>query len=206
MSILDSTQFKSQTQTLFPTNNIGSITAANLRTQMDNIADSAMFVSVGHTSAPTANDDDSDTAGNGAFQVGHGWVDETNNVVYVCVDNTTGAAQWKLITSSASVVPNQQTQITASTYTITNADLTGDRILMMNNATGVTVTVPESLTGTEPVTIIQTNVGTVTFVGSGAANIRSLDSKVDAAGLYASVTLIPDKLASDEFILIGALA
>jgi hypothetical protein len=46
------------------------------------------------TAAPTTNDDASGTAGNGTFSVGSVWIDLTDNVEWVCVDDTAAAAQW----------------------------------------------------------------------------------------------------------------
>jgi hypothetical protein len=99
MTEVNSTDFKTQTETLYADNSIGQIGAGDLRTQMDDIADSVPFKKTGFTTAPTVNDDGFDTAGNGEFQVGDFWVDETANKVYVCVDNSTGVAIWIEVTS-----------------------------------------------------------------------------------------------------------
>ncbi len=45
-------------------------------------------------SAPDADDDDSDTGGNGTFSLGSQWRDTTSDVLYVCLDASTGAAVW----------------------------------------------------------------------------------------------------------------
>lgn len=98
MAQLDITEFKTQTAALFPTNGAGAISAADLRTQMDNAADSFSFIATAQTAPPTVNDDNADTAGNGIFQPGHIWVDETNDAAYICLDASTGAAVWTEIT------------------------------------------------------------------------------------------------------------
>lgn len=51
----------------------------------------------GKTTAPTANDDASDTSGNGVFSVGSRWIDETGDATYICVDATATAAVWNQI-------------------------------------------------------------------------------------------------------------
>lgn len=90
-------QFKVDTATLYPDNTSGEISPADLRAQMTNIADSAVFKGSAKTSAPTANDDASGTGGNGTFNEGDIWIDETNDNAYICLDDTATAAVWGLI-------------------------------------------------------------------------------------------------------------
>jgi len=78
--------FKGQTAALYADNVAGGISAADLRAQMDDIADSAGFTSSGNTVAPTSGDD--------TFDIGDVWVDETANTIYMCVDNTASNAIW----------------------------------------------------------------------------------------------------------------
>tara|TARA_R110000851_G_scaffold91950_1_gene200680 strand:- start:1018 stop:1830 length:813 start_codon:yes stop_codon:yes gene_type:complete len=87
-------EYKTATNNLFPTNGVGAISALDVRTHFDNTADSLPFKTTGQTSPPTTNDDGSNTAGNGAFEIGDFWFDETNDVAYVTLDNSTGAAVW----------------------------------------------------------------------------------------------------------------
>lgn len=98
MTQVDRTTFKNNTATLYADNSTGNIGAGDLRAQMNDIADSTIFKSTGYTAAPTANDDDNDTAGNGVFAVGDVWIDESNNKAYICVDASTGTAIWEEIT------------------------------------------------------------------------------------------------------------
>ena len=94
MTQIDRTTLKSNTTTLFADNTTGDISASDMRTQMNNIADSVTFRSTGYVQAPTANDDGVDTAGNGTFGIGDIWVNESTNKAYVCVDASTGTAIW----------------------------------------------------------------------------------------------------------------
>lgn len=99
MTQLTKAAFDIQTEVLFPTNGVGAISALDLRTQFNNLADSVPFKLTGKTSAPTANDDVDNTGGNGATQIGDIWVNEVTNQVYICLDNSIGAAIWANITS-----------------------------------------------------------------------------------------------------------
>ena len=62
------------------------------------------------TASPSSNDDASGTAGNGTFSVGSVWIDLTDNVEWVCVDDTAAAAIWNRrvydYTSTASPTTN----------------------------------------------------------------------------------------------------
>lgn len=94
MAEIDKTVFKANTASLYADNTSGDISASDLRTQMDNMADSAVFKSTGNALAPTVNDDEVGTAGNGAFQVGDMWIDESNDNIYVCVNSNPTVAVW----------------------------------------------------------------------------------------------------------------
>jgi hypothetical protein len=98
MAQIDRATFKSQTDTLYADNNSGQITAADLRSQMDDVADSTIFKNTNQTSAPTVTDDSADTAGNGAYNEGDIWINVTSGIAYICLDATVSAAQWSAIT------------------------------------------------------------------------------------------------------------
>lgn len=53
------------------------------------------------TSIPTANDDSSNTSGNGVFAIDSLWVNNTTGIAYVCTDATAGAAVWNVTTLDA---------------------------------------------------------------------------------------------------------
>ena len=137
MTQLTNAEFKTQTTTLYPTNGVGSISAADLRTQMDNIADSVPFKTTGATSAPTVNDDVSNTSGNGAIQIGDIWVNETTDIAYICLDNTATAAVWSIIGSSTGTVGISGSPVFKQlAFWATGAEIAGDNDLTWDSVTG----------------------------------------------------------------------
>ena len=90
----------------------------------------------------------------------------------------------------------------ATSYTITNADLSGRRILEFTAATAVTVTLNTGLTGGGPITVIQGGDGVITF--GGTATVQSKDSFLSSGGLNAWMSFIPK--GSDVYKLGGDLA
>jgi hypothetical protein len=98
MAQISSTQFKSITAALYADNVTGDIGANDLRTQMDNVADSAVFKITGRTTSPLTTDDGANTSGNGVFRIGDVWVNETLDKAFMCVDNATNNAKWTEIT------------------------------------------------------------------------------------------------------------
>jgi hypothetical protein len=94
------------------------------------------------------------------------------------------------------------TELTAD-FEITNTHLAGNVILEVNNGTDVFCFLEAGLTGTEPVTIIQTGGGQVIFTdASGVSILAAGGSKTRER--YSAVTVIPR--GSDEFFLVGDLA
>src|SRR5262245_47417650 len=126
------------------------------------------------TTAPTANEDESD-----GFVAGSIWADRTNNKVYVCKENATGAAVWQEVTNVGTVdLSWKQTVRAASTTHVTlssaveNGDTldgvtlaTGDRILIKNQSTAT------STSATSPGTVANDNsFGTNAWSNPSTAN------------------------------------
>ncbi|WNL50659.1 hypothetical protein RPALISO_70 [Ruegeria phage RpAliso] len=93
---------------------------------------------------------------------------------------------------------------TAADHAVTNADLLGNQFLKLNYPTAQTVTVTAGLTGTEPLTVVQTGSGQVTFVPDAGVTINSAGGLLSLRAQYSSATLVPD--GADNFYLIGDLA
>lgn len=85
-----------------------------------------------------------------------------------------------------------------------NSDLSGRVILERDNAAAQTLTVNSGLTGTEPVTILNTGGGALTITAGASVTINSDSAKVIVATQYTSATLIPK--GADVYHLIGALS
>ena len=88
-------------------------------------------------------------------------------------------------------------------YSITNGDLDGRHILVLNSLTDQTATIPAGLTGTEPVTLTQTGAGRTIIAGAVGVNITSEEGALTLRAAGSSATLIP--LDTDVYLLVGGL-
>jgi hypothetical protein len=95
---------------------------------------------------------------------------------------------------------------TGTTYTLALADQ--GKLVELNNASSITVTVPPNSSVAFPVgsqiTFTQMGAGQVTFAAGVGVTIRSDGSKLKTASQYSMVTLV--KRATDEWVLAGNLA
>jgi len=98
------------------------------------------------------------------------------------------------------------TQQTGTTYTLLDADLSGNKAIKFNNAAAITFTVNSSMTNKEPLTIIQEGAGVVTVTAGAGVTIKSRGSLVATAGQYAVAALVPDDDTADHYFLTGDLA
>jgi hypothetical protein len=89
---------------------------------------------------------------------------------------------------------------TGTAYTLTAAD--NGKVITMNNASSITVTVPSGLGAGYSVTVIQLGTGKVTFSASGTT-INSFGSYTKTAGQHASASLVA--YVANTFNLAGAL-
>lgn len=221
MTQLTNAEFKTQTASLFATNGIGAISATDLRTQMDNLPDSILFKTTGKTTAPGVTDDGVNTSGNGIFEVGDIWVDETADKGYMNLDNTTSNAVWLSLTNEAgadilatidaAIGSNDwQSNVTPTTIVIdattarvlSTADLNGDVIIKMTNASANTITIDTGLVDTGVVTVIQFGAGQTTIV-QGTATLFSANGDLLLANQYSSCSIIP--MGSDVYVVVGDL-
>lgn len=109
------------------------------------------------------------------------------------------SSQWKVVLKPKMSVIEQTTN-----YTLTDADLTGNRLITLASASAISLNIPAGLTAKEPVTIIQKGGGQVSIVAGASVTIFSADSKVALRTQYSSATLIPD--VANNFYLVGDLA
>lgn len=119
--------------------------------------------------------------------------------------NTTQVATTANVRETASTVPINF-QITTS-YTLTAADQ--GRLLLLENASPITLTVPADSSVNFPVgtriDVVQWyGAGQITFSAAAGASIVSAGSKVKTASTYSGATLI--KHAANGWLLIGDLA
>jgi len=205
MAQISRTYFKANTIALYPDNLSGEISPADLREQMDNLADSTGFLTI-KIAPPTVTDDSAGTAGNGSFGVGDIWVDETGNAAYICVDATAGASVWNKITSPRSPV---DINVQSASYTL--ALIHAGSIQEIDALAGpITVTIPTDASVSFPIgTVIDiTNIDnanaisiagdvgvTLNGVSAGSGNLNGT--------LYEKVSLY--KRATNEWVAQGAI-
>ena len=120
----------------------------------------------------------------------------TSNLWALYLDSTTNRVQRKL-----EFVPFPDTTVTAS-YTLTTRDI--GRIVTVNSASNVNITVPTGLTSNLgekfKIGVIQSNAGVVTFVASGTT-INSFNAWLRTGGQHAFAAVMPT--ATNTFLLYG---
>jgi hypothetical protein len=207
MPIVSRTQFQTDTDTLYPDNTTGEISPADLRAQMDNIADSAVFRGIGFAAAPTANDDSSGNNGNGEFNIGDIWIDETNNNAYVCLDDTDLAAVWALIGGGLTVTSQTGTATAGQLATWASAtEIRGDAELTWNGGNRLAIASPD------PVLELQDNDGVadnqrwLTWVDSGNFKIQAFTDAGVGGDDYLQLTRTGNVIDSLDFLTGGAVA
>lgn len=187
--------FKTNTSTLYPDNTSGQISPADLRTQMDDVADSISFT-VETTTSPGASDD--------TYNIGDLWTNTTTDDVFVCVDKTASNAIWlNVATALGSSGFTDETGNTSSTTQTSIASF----VLATYNAAKVIITandgtdtyVTEMLIAHDGTTASYTEYGqlstgtfTVTYdVDVNAGNIRILATAPAAtATTYTTVKIL----------------
>jgi len=157
MAKLNPDSFRNQTDALFPTNGVGEIDAGDLRTQLDNVADSVSFIAT-VARAPLATDD--------SYNIGDFWLDTNGNELYYCTGNASGAATWievggetetpsgasgnfvewgaSTIIDSGKSVPTGDVVGTSDSQTLTNKTIDADNNSISNLAHGSEVDNPTS--------------------------------------------------------------
>ena len=90
--------------TNLPDNTSGKISPADIRNEFINLVDSVPFKFTSSAIPPGADDDISDTAGNGSFGIGDLWTDSASGIIYICADNTAAAAVWQIAATNFAVI------------------------------------------------------------------------------------------------------
>jgi len=126
---------------------------------------------------------------------------QTGAEIEALLDTELGNTDWKTGSSGGTGI----TLITkTASYSITDTDLGGGYYHETGDASAIVVTVPPSLTGTEPLDVERTGAGTVTFAAGAGVTINSRDGFLAIGTQYAAATLVPK--GSDVYTLIGDLA
>lgn len=131
---------------------------------------------------------------------GEGWIayveDEALHYLY-------DGSAWVTLNSGGSGSMDQTEETGA--FSVTNAMLAGDVVKRANFSAAADVTVPSGLTNSEPLTVIATGSGQVSFVADSGVTIHSADGNLKLRAQYSSGTLVPDSDAADTYYLIGDL-
>jgi hypothetical protein len=99
--------------------------------------------------------------------------------------------------ATSAIVNNQ----TGTTYTLAAAD--NGKVVILNNASAITVTVPAGLGAGFSCVLIQQGAGQVTVTTSGGATLQSFEGKAKLAGQYAGATVFAH--TANIFNLTGSL-
>lgn len=83
-------------------------------------------------------------------------------------------------------------------YTLVSSDFAGNRAIVVDSASDVTVSLNTGLTAKEPVLIVQKGTGRVAIGGSATRRNRN---GLRTAGQYAVMTILP--LGADEYLISG---
>lgn len=178
----------------------------------------------GKTTAPTVNDDSGD-----GIAVGDRWIDETNNIEYVCLDATVGAAIWRKLGSA--VTPYQLVVSVASgniTLALKNENgddptpsapvrqVIGGVLRTVSSALSVTVNAGVSTFNSGSSMLATKLINYFVYLGYNSTDGVTLGfSRIPYAlsygdfsttatnGLYAKISTITNAVSTDKYIVIG---
>lgn len=88
-------------------------------------------------------------------------------------------------------------------YDVVDADLAGGVVKGIDNGSAITVTVLNTLTGTQPCTFWQKGAGQVEFIAGSGVTINSASGNRKLRVRYSAAVLIP--LGSNTYLLAGDL-
>lgn len=89
-------------------------------------------------------------------------------------------------------------------YTVAAGDFFGATIILMNTDGGNrTITIPEDLSVTEPLTVIRAGSERLTITGGGGVILRAADNTYTLRTPWAGAQIVP--IGPDEYVLIGDL-
>jgi len=151
---------------------------------------------------PTATDD-----GAAGYAVGSLWYNETSGSLFVCTDETSSGAVWEEISGGGGGGGGGPIEIntqTGTTYTLALAD--AQKLVTLDNANAITLTVPANEDAAFPVgtviAIAQLGAGAVTTEGSSGVTINGVTpGEIENTTRYAVWTLT--KIGTNEWVLDG---
>lgn len=114
----------------------------------------------------------------------------------------TGSAWEPMIPAAASYDIIRDAKV--ADYTLVAGDFTGRRLIEMDVGVANEVTVPPSLTVTEPVHFVQIGIGQTEFIAGAGVTIRSAGGLLKLRERYSVASLIPQ--GTNTYLLVGDLA
>lgn len=122
------------------------------------------------------------------------------------VEDQSVFARWDGAVWSSAVQVVSQDTISDSTYNTQDQDFASGSVMKrVNSASGCLVTVQPGHTSKQPLTLIQSGAGQISFVAGSGVTINSADGGLLTRTQFSSVTLVPDVDDLDTYYLIGDL-
>ena len=95
--------------------------------------------------------------------------------------------------------------ITASA-SLTDDHFAGNRIVVVNSATAVNITIPNTLTAKEPLTIINVGAGSPTIVAASGTTVNAPGAGLTFNQQYGGAVIFPDHNNDDAYWAMGDLS
>lgn len=97
-------------------------------------------------------------------------------------------------------------EITSAGYTLTDDDLLGQVLLVLNNGAAQNLTINTGLIGTEPVTLFNKGVGLWSVAAGGGVTLQAKGAALSLSDQFSWATIVPDPTAAETYLIGGDLS